>query len=317
MIPSQLSSKIGQLDPDLTKVLESFKFQIEKILISAEPILITCRIKSGISIMQKLHTGKYPNFADIDDLIGVKVVLLNRKQLQQAINLITESDLIITRNVSKPTVATDFSYREPKLYIQLNKEFQDLNPQLGAYICELQFTTGLQHILDDATHDFDYKGNNYSWSNIRLVAQLRGMLELVDRMIDDPKMIQMSNFESVNKPDFQLLSEEILSVTKELIDSTKLADDGRRYAETVSGWAKAVGIDSIEFGEMVKRNLDLFQLETLDITSAVLGAFAREHLESLIQDSEIIRFFVTPSLEDFCPPARKIPINMRVSLDKI
>ena len=88
MIPVSLSSSLGLRRPVLDQVMTYAKARLGTELKELAPIVIESRLKSEASILSKLQTGRYGSIHDLRDLIGVKVVLLYRKQLAEAIQIV-------------------------------------------------------------------------------------------------------------------------------------------------------------------------------------------------------------------------------------
>lgn len=186
--------------------------------------------------------------------------------------------------------------------------FTDRHPELADLVAEVQFTTTLQHALDMSTHDFDYKGKTYSWRNFRLVAQLRGTLELVDALIDDIQNVQVgTSDESIVPQEFSIAS-KILDILTARFDASLLPNDRRRLADTVSAWAKALELDPDGLGGLLEKHSDLTESLSLDPASAVLGALLREDADKFIVNYPL-RIPISGELESLVPKLEEFRAN--------
>ena len=185
------------------------------------------------------------------------------------------------------------------------------NPEVEGVVVEVQFTTALQHALDMATHDFDYKGQLYSWGNFRLVAQLRGTLELIDSILDDVASAAILAESMPAKPPKYGVAESISAILREKFGADALPADMRRMTDVVAAWAEIVGLSAGGLGEVLDRQGDLVDALSLDSTSAVLGALLREHEGVMLTQCDN-RLLISSELESLCVEAARVPAERRV-----
>lgn len=313
MLPASLQLSLQQLQPQLDKVRDFLESRIKADLSDLPPDLIIARTKRPESIFEKLQTGNYAQVGDLQDLVGLTVVVLYRHQIAEAMSAVASSGLVIVEQPTRAVAPADFKYREPKIYLKPPLDYLDRNPEIDGIVAEVQFTTTLQHALDVTTHDFDYKGKTYSWDNFRLVAQLRGMLEMVDVMIDDIESVSLKRTEPIGIPSEMIFGAEVLEKLVERFDPVDLPTDRRRLADTVGAWARAAGLSAAELGELVDRHGDLVTAHSIDPASAVLGALLRERAGDLLGGYDG-NFCVSSELESMCREASAITSERRVDL---
>lgn len=314
MLPAALTSQYGLLRPTLETLLGVLTSRIKAELEELRVIAIVGRPKESASLFQKLNTGKYGSVSDITDLVGITVVLLYRHEVQTAMDFVRSSSLTLKEDLARTIDPADFSYREPKLLVAPPAEYLARHPEMEGLVAEVQFTSAIQHALDMTTHDFDYKGQSYSWQNFRLVAQLRGMLELVDRMIDDIQSVSIKAVEDIAMPPQFERGAELLEVLTKRFADEDLPRDRRRLADTVRNWSSATGIDPEELGELLDANPTLMNSESLDPVTKVLGALLTANKEALLGNFDG-RLCITAELEALCPVAAGVPRERRVKLD--
>lgn len=78
-------------------------------------------------------------------------------------------------------------------------------------------------------------------------------------------------------------------------------------------WSASSGIDADGLADILDRHADLLQAESLDPTSAVLGALLKEHGATLTATFDGL-FVVGSELESLCPETQTIAAERRVQL---
>ncbi len=308
MISARVSVWRSSIEQDLDSLLSFLTVRIRSELQGLHVEAITYRKKSASSIQQKLQSGKVKSIHDIRDLAGMTVVLLYRSEISHAIDILKQTDLEIDDPGPMEVAPSDFKYHEPKVFIRPPHGFLSRNT-LKVDECEVQFTTALQHALDAATHDFDYKGRSYSWNNFRLVARMRGVLEMIDRTIDNIDSSSLLPDATVKAPE-EILSAEKLLRALESHFAGYLPDDRRRLADTVLGWLTASGLGVEELDSALSTNADLVSAKSIDATSATLGALLREHPDLL--SSYTGHVYVSSELRTLCDAVSELPEHLLV-----
>lgn len=278
MIPAGFKSLYNGFLPDANAFLEHVK---EKISSELKPIVdlveVTARVKSVESCFQKMQTGKYASFEDINDRLGVAVVVRRRSQIREAMNALNGID---GYEVDQPSpegrYPADFSYREPKMFIGLRGPVMDKHPEWQSLRVEVQFTTALQHAVDYATHDYDYKGADYLWAKFRMVARLRAMLELVDAMIDDIDSVNVDEVDTIVEPEFFATGRQILEVLDRRLSPDVFPPDRRRLADTIRSWLSIVEVSPTQLDDMLGSNESACTVTSVDAGSIVLGVLSTE-----------------------------------------
>lgn len=308
MISARVSIWRSGIEQDLDSLIGFLENRLRSELHGIHVEAIASRKKTAASIQQKLQCGKVKDLSEIRDLAGMTVVVLYRSEITEAIKRLEDSDLQVDNPGPIEVAPSDFKYHEPKVYVRPPSSFLERHSLLVDE-CEVQFTTALQHALDAATHDFDYKGRNYSWSNFRLVAQMRGVLEMIDRTIDDIDSTTLPPDATVKTPDGMLEAAKVLSVLTAHFGK-EVPDDRRRFAETVLGWLQASGIGVEQLDAALHANPDLVSARSLDATSATLGALLREH-NDLVSNYDG-RVFASQELLTLCDEATTLPPHLLV-----
>jgi ppGpp synthetase/RelA/SpoT-type nucleotidyltranferase len=315
VIPTKLRESLDLLDPRLRHVEAYLTSRLTAELSSVKVVTIEPRVKGSESIYQKLQLGKYAAITKLHDLVGFKVVLLRRSMLREALDALEGSNLtVVETNLDSTPDPRSFSYHQPHVIVELPADYSERNPEVAGLRAEIQITTALQHALDMATHDFDYKGKSFAWADARIVAQLRGSLELIDNILDDIEAsAKLGKYKVPTPLDLQRL-QNVLDVLKTHVSKDGLPEDQRRMSQTVAAMLEAVEVSTHEFDEMCSRHSDVIGALTLSPSDAALGVLVREKGDAIVA-SYPGYFCVPDELLSLCPETEVIPLERRVSLE--
>lgn len=148
------------------------------------------RVKSWASIEEKIERkGLFlESVAALDDLIGVRAILLFRKDLEVADKLISETFHVLHKEDTAARLADDsFGYQSQHYVVQLPKSWNKIPSfsELGTLRVELQVRTLAQHIWAAASHKLQYKQENSVPPPLRrAISRVSTLLETVDLEID-------------------------------------------------------------------------------------------------------------------------------------
>lgn len=305
----------------LSSVAQTMKDRLHLTLESAgvDVEVITYRIKSSESVTQKLQTGYYESISDIDDMAGVMVVVSRLSEVSKAMEAVRVSERFQALDVESSVNSRnshlkpeEMRFHEPKLLLALNDVIKPTNGSPHIY-CEVQFTTMLQYALNKATHDFAYKSRDENiWSNSRLVAQMRGMLEMIDRIVDD--------FESAPLPE----RNTNIGIYQRYEDASKLIvstfgkneiKDLRRASITVVRWCKLANKNVSDLKDALNRNSKLIEKKSMDPVSIIFGVMIKEFGVGWVNNKKDSYFLVTDELLTFVPEVEEIDSEKRVSIE--
>ncbi len=313
MLPVDLVLAHAQLEPSLHKLATYAESRLKAELDSIRPVAVVGRVKDLYSIHQKLQVGRVRSLPTLEDLIGIKIVVLRRSEIAAAAEVVQKSFQFV-REKERMTDASDFSYRERHLIVRAPQDYLERNLDLARLVVEVQLTSVVQHALDQATHGFDYKGTSLDWGRRRLVAQLRAALELVDGLLDtmEPSAALLEAHSGALPPDL-LTQVAVLEVLTDTFPTEQLPDDYRRLAETIAGWVVASGLETSQLGALLQRHPDLLNATSITASDAVLGALLREFGSKLVAEYEG-SFYVSSELATLCAEVERVPSDKRVAL---
>lgn len=183
-IPQPLIVRYSQLHP--------FLEEVEKRLIGAlanfskeNAIPLLSRVKTVESVAEKIETGRYRSFSEIDDLVAVTLIVPTFQHEPRAVdycraafNIRDEKKRGSTR---KPPDA--FRFDTTRLYGRLRKpDGADvgLTPNIFEVLFEIQVRSAFEHAWIVATHPLTYKSASVDWRRFRLAAQMKAGVEQFD-----------------------------------------------------------------------------------------------------------------------------------------
>lgn len=142
------------------------------------------RIKTIESISEKIETGRFKSWEEIDDKIACTIIIPNQRYTNDVINYL--SKVFIKENIRKPTE----TFKDPTVFRFGNVIFigklRPINEEsLPIYDIpfEVQIKSAFEHAWSVATHDLTYKSSEIEWKLLRLAATLKSNVEQLDMII--------------------------------------------------------------------------------------------------------------------------------------
>jgi ppGpp synthetase/RelA/SpoT-type nucleotidyltranferase len=208
---------------NLNKSIDSFGFelsrQIQNIFEENNINLgfpIQTRTKSWDSIENKIKTLKINSILDMQDLCGLRFVLLFKRDIEKVKSIISNNFKVIKAYDTQERLDSDqFGYSSFHIVIKMPENWFDL-PTLKGFKelkAEIQIRTLAQHTWAAASHVLQYKSEeNVPKSILRAIYRVSAILEIVDvefeRFLEEREQYihQLNNFSS------EELSKTILNV---------------------------------------------------------------------------------------------------------
>jgi ppGpp synthetase/RelA/SpoT-type nucleotidyltranferase len=183
-IPQPLISIYGDLLPILNAV-EKRVTQTLAFYSRAHLLPFIARIKTIESAAEKIETGRYRSFTELDDLVALTLVVPSIRHEEAAIEHCMKVFRItdVKRKISARKPPDSFRFDATRLYGFL------INPEEGISLettsvfsikFEIQIRTAFEHAWIVATHPLTYKTGNIDWKRLRLSAQLKASAEQLD-----------------------------------------------------------------------------------------------------------------------------------------
>ncbi|MFN8829636.1 MAG: hypothetical protein ACK5W0_07165 [Labrys sp. (in: a-proteobacteria)] len=132
--------------------------------------LIVGRKKEIESLQDKIESGRYKKFSDVDDIIAFSIIIDTSDQERDVLSFVKRSFNVISIKKGK-TLADErvFDFDCTRLYCKLR---DNLQTGINEITFELQIRTLLQHAWSKITHSLVYKPALYDVRAGRLAAEL-------------------------------------------------------------------------------------------------------------------------------------------------
>ncbi len=171
------------------KLRSSLVVELDDLFIQADIALgfpIESRVKTWSSISEKIDRKdiSLASVVDLSDFIGVRVVLLFRKDLERVKDIITKNfELISSEDTGDRLGESEFGYQSHHYSVKVLEAWQSVPTWagLGKFKVEIQVRTLAQHIWAAASHKLQYKKESGVPPPIRRsINRVSALLETVD-----------------------------------------------------------------------------------------------------------------------------------------
>ena len=238
--------------------------QISSLLTAATlGVPIESRVKSWSSIEERLTRKPVDlkSIADLDDLIGVRIILLFRRDLDAALQAIRSSfDVLSSEDKASVLEEGQFGYQSHHLVVRLPQEWLKVPSYsgFGQFKAELQIRTLAQHIWAAASHKLQYKQEQSVPLPVkRSINRVSALLETVDlefeRVLDERQSysVAIDDSEDAGPLNVDLLA----SVLAEVFPAENRSGD-EDYSDLLEDLAQFKVQTAKGLRDLIKRNLD-------------------------------------------------------------
>lgn len=190
MSPEKLE-KLQKEFISINKTIESFSIeltrQVQQLVIDNEIGLgfpIQCRTKTWESIAEKLNFMDVKSVLDLQDLCGLRIVLLFKRDIKKIISIIKQNFKIVREYDTQERLDSDqFGYSSYHTIINMPDKWFEI-PTLKNFKgikAEIQIRTLAQHTWAAASHILQYKTDeNVPKTILRSIYRVSAILETVD-----------------------------------------------------------------------------------------------------------------------------------------
>lgn len=225
--PSILERKYNEYSPFVKRVSETVKSTLINFC-EGQGYAFTSRIKSVESLAEKIETGRFKKWSDLDDLFACTVIIPTLFHEEEVIQF-CKNTFEITQTVKRGQnrKAPDiFRFDSTRIYANLKKENAiNIDNELSIYniIFEIQIKSAFEHAWSVSTHDLVYKNSEIDWKRLRLAAQIKANVEQLDTLIlafEQTSLIIQEN----NYPDTKI-KRKLASEINKLFKNGKIPDE--------------------------------------------------------------------------------------------
>lgn len=202
-------------------------------------LLLQGRKKTLESVSEKLGTGRYRRWSQLDDLLAYTIVVPTNSHEEQVLGKLGEFFVERRRRTRSDTQkAPDvFRFDATRWYgtVRGDPTPRNLLDEDLEIVFEIQVKTAFEHAWSDVTHALVYKGQLVDWSRKRLAAQLKAVVEQVDGLIDTFETAALGIQGSADwQTDAQAAALKVFLCLEEddLLDAAVIPGSWQRFAES-------------------------------------------------------------------------------------
>lgn len=143
------------------------------------------RVKTLESVAEKVETGRYECWADIDDLVAFTVVaptLADEPKVLEFLSIAFEPIKTKARGSSRKAPDV-FRFDCTRFIGRLRVADQASRGPIHDILFEVQIRSAFEHAWSVTTHALAYKSADVSWSKLRMTAQLKAAVEQLDTLV--------------------------------------------------------------------------------------------------------------------------------------
>jgi putative GTP pyrophosphokinase len=233
----KLKAEYEALTPIANRFLDELFKQFKELLADKKIPLaapIECRLKLWSSIEEKLNRKalRLQSVKDLNDLIGVRLILLFKRDVDRASQLLTEHFSVLQReDTGKRLTEDQFGYTSLHCLVELPEKWlavPSLRSMKGLK-AEIQVRTMAQHIWAAASHVLQYKQEvGVPMPLRRTVHRVSALLETVDLEFDRV-LVEKENYKESLEVEIDSENLDVVSLEK-ILDSI-LPLENKNYSE--------------------------------------------------------------------------------------
>ncbi len=317
IIPPDIQNKFKNTQRDI-EVLEDIVKSILIFYCEKNNYPFVFRRKTIESISEKIETGRFRSWSDIDDFFGFTIIIPFLNEEPKVLEFLRErfSEVGVKLRGSTLKAPDVFRFDSTRFIATLKKTKFPNAP--GNIKFEVQIKTAFDHAWSVTTHALAYKAETVDWKRLRLAAYLKSAVEQLDILTNSFE--EMSEYiKEQNWPEIKAKSKIIKKfkdyyITKRL-PSVQEPKDWSRFSDNVYHLLRNCR-NLRNKNEIEKVNLCLEHFEqntdelgakaplTLSLFQFIFGALYQNKIINKISDNYTI--FISNDLETFYPRVKEI-----------
>lgn len=254
---------------------------------------IESRVKTWASVEERLVRKPIDlkSITDLDDLIGIRVILLFRRDLETALKAIREHfDVLSSEDKASMLEEAQFGYQSYHLVVRPPKEWLSVPSyaNFGSLKAELQVRTLAQHIWAAASHKLQYKQEQGVPPPLkRSINRVSALLETVDLEFERVLSERQSYAEAIDAapPSGPLNVDLIAAILAELLPPQNHSAD-EDYSDLLQDLKSFDVKTAKDLRSLIKRNL---RVALADDAKRVKEEIESEDDGATISDIERVR----------------------------
>lgn len=182
--PAQILNKYRSvelyLEPLRARVRETLLVLCER-----EGLALVSRIKALDSVCEKVETGRFSSWKEIDDLVAFTIVVPKLSDEQNVLAFLREAFEEVTLRARGASLKPPdlFRFDVTRFIGRISSAGEEHRPPMFDVPFEIQIRSAFEHAWSVTTHALSYKSSDVSWSKLRLAAQLKAAVEQLDTLV--------------------------------------------------------------------------------------------------------------------------------------
>lgn len=184
IIPSRLQQRFNNISPYLEHTSDKVGATVSNFC-SVSEFAYIYRIKTLDSLAEKIETGRFERWSDIDDLFACTIIIPNLSYEEIVIEFLktTFYEVHLKRRGTTLKAPDVFRFDSTRFIGKLIPREGDENNPIFNIKFEIQIRTAFEHAWIAATHPLVYKSEKIDWKRYRLAAQLKAVVEQMDMLV--------------------------------------------------------------------------------------------------------------------------------------
>jgi putative GTP pyrophosphokinase len=237
-----------------------------------------CRVKTWPSIKEKIDRKQlqYISIKDINDLVGLRTILLFRRDVNRVCDLIEKNFTVLSKeDTSKRLTDTQFGYSSLHYSISFPENWYSIPTfcDFSGFQVEIQIRTLAQHIWAAASHSLQYKTEiNVPPPIMRTIYRVSALLETVDLEFDRVLSERERYISSLNIQHlYETLNvDNLIAILNELLPESNKGDD-EPYADLM-GNLHDLGIKTVaDLRNLIEKNLEYALQQDKEMVAQILS----------------------------------------------
>jgi len=319
IVPSSIQLHYYLIEPYLKKLTE----QVRNTLLNycdKNNFAFCGRIKTLQSLSEKLESGRYKNWEEIDDLYACSIIIPSLDYENDVISYLKRTFKVekVKKKGSVLQSPEVYRFNSTRIICRYTQN-TSINTSFNNILFEIQVKSAFEHAWSVSTHKLGYKSNSIDWKMLRIVSQIKSSVEQMDTLVlgaekiskyvtehkdlelDSKKYILnyfVQKFENNEIPDelkpmnFSRLCDNIIALIKSssLYDPKKVLKISKNLVELIES-------------EIIKNNYNMFP-KSISLFQFVLCVIVDNNFLEIIQEKYYA--IITNELESLCPKSKNI-----------
>lgn len=184
--PLILTQKYTESRPFVSEVAERVKSTIISFCEKSK-YAFTYRVKELDSLAEKIETGRFKKWSDLDDFFACTIIVPTLLEEQKVIDFIRNTFETVKINkrgqTKKPPEAFRFDSTRITCKLRKPEGVEIVGFSIYGICFEIQIKSAFEHAWSVTTHALTYKSGVIDWKRLRLASQIKATVEQLDTLI--------------------------------------------------------------------------------------------------------------------------------------